>query len=110
MQPSPLNQPVGAIMRPLPRVFPETSLEAAAQVLRDTGGPLVAIYDKDKLQGVITESSVAEAIARGVQPHEPVSLAATPLGTALKPYSSGAEALRAFAGHNLSGFVVTDDF
>jgi CBS domain-containing protein len=110
MFPTPLSQPVGALMRPLPSVFPEASLEAAAAVLRDSGCPLVAISDGASLEGILTEASLAEALSRGALPTEPASLAATPTGGTLRPYMSGAEALRAFSGHFHSAFVVTDDY
>lgn len=95
-------------MRPTRSVAPDDSLQRAANELRLNGAELLPLAEDEFYFGVITEHSLAQAMANGVDLNEPARVAAEPAGT-IAPYASGAEALRRLTDPGVSHLVVVDD-
>lgn len=91
-----LSQPVQALMRPAPIVAPETSIEAAATIVRE-GGVGLALVVGGELLGAVTERTLFEALGNGVSPFAPATMAMTNWASFISPAASGAEALRRFS-------------
>jgi CBS domain-containing protein len=109
MVPDPLQQPVGALMRHCARLQSEDSIQTAAEVLRDEGVELIVVVEGDRLRGVVSQQSLAQALGEGRQPSESVMTAAASPAAVLRPYSTGAEALRTFAFTGGAPVVVLDE-
>jgi CBS domain-containing protein len=95
-------------MRPTHAVAPEDSLHRAASELRRNGGDLIPLAFDGVLEGVVTETSLARALAEGIDLNSAASLAALPAAT-IPPYATGAEALRRLAEEEMPCLVVVDD-
>lgn len=108
MPPAPLSQPVGALMRPTHCAFIEDSLSVAAQRMRENGLSLVPVLDGELLAGVVSESSLAHALAGGAQPNDSLKVALRPANQC-RPYNTGAEALRQLQEAGADVLVVADD-
>lgn len=106
--PNSLYAPVGSLMRPSTRVAPEDTLERAASELRRNGGTLVPVIQDDILVGVVTDTSLAIAMAEG-RSHLDPARDATVNAVTIAPYATGAEALRRLADENGLPLVVVDD-
>ncbi|MGV3615653.1 MAG: DUF1385 domain-containing protein [Fimbriimonas sp.] len=104
----PLTAPVGALMRPTTSVAPEDSLYRAASELRRNGGDHLPVARDGVLKGVVTEASLAQALAEGAEMTAPATTAAV-TASSIAPYASGAEALRRLAEEGLNCLVVVDD-
>jgi CBS domain-containing protein len=108
MAPDPLTLPVGALLRPTPKLAPEDSIEAAAACLREHGISLVPIAENGLFVGVLTEHDLARSLAAGLEPCESVSLAMSH-GKIVAPYLSGGEALELIEVSQSPALVVVDD-
>lgn len=95
-------------MRPTSMVAPEDSLHRAASELRRNGGDLLPLGVEGVLKGVVTEASLAMALAEGEDMNAPATRAAVTAST-IAPYASGAEALRKLAQEQIPTLVVVDD-
>jgi CBS domain-containing protein len=103
-----LSKPVGRLMRPTLTVHQEDSLGVAAEQLIENSAPLVPIVANERMIGVITEGSLARALAEGHHHRDPVTVALVE-APKIVPYQSGAEALRTFAETGAEVLVVVDD-
>ncbi len=91
---STLAQPVGALMRPSATLAPSDSLGRAARLLRESSAGIVPIAEEGMLVGIVSEASLSAALARGLDPLQPVTEAMQAAGATLPIYSTGSEALR----------------
>lgn len=107
-QPS-LAKPVGQLMRPIPRVWPTSTVLTAAAEIRDSGLPAVGVTDGATYIGIVTQASLTEALARGVSENDTVEKALDYQGIKLPPYAAGEEALTAFTELNISAIPIVDD-
>lgn len=82
------------------------SLKAAAETLREAGGPLLVTED-GIYRGVIGGREIAVALAEGALPTDPVGLHMAERGT-FSPAALGAEALRALVGAGIGEAAVVD--
>lgn len=89
-------------------VAPEDSLNRAASELRRNGCDILPVALDGLLKGVVTEATLALALAEGEDMNAPASIAAVTAST-IAPYASGAEALRRLAEEKLPALVVVDD-
>ncbi len=93
-------------MRPCTCMASESSLERAAATLR--GMRLIPIQRDGKLAGVITDHSLADALARGCSAFDTVECALTQHYGSIGPRETGAEALRRIAEGEFSSLLVVD--
>lgn len=109
MTPPPLASPVSTSMRPT--FFGELGLTlgAAATKMRENSGPALPILDDHRLVGVVTEKSLAGALANGFGELDHVDVAFTEELPVVKLYESGAEALRTMHKMGVGALVVVDD-
>ena len=111
MQQSPiLTKPVGSLMRPLPRVWTSASVSAAAHEIRDSGLPVVGVTEGFFYVAVVTQSSLAAALAEGVNPDDSVSRAYDKQTTTLPPYAPSEKALEIFGNGEVSAIPIVDDY
>ncbi len=103
-----LSRPVFEAMRAVVDVHPEDSLVRAASLLRDGHPGVLPVVDGRTLIGVVTDRSLAEAIALGRDPLDAVRSATQPY-LEVRPYASGAEALRLLVESGEPGLLVVDD-
>lgn len=108
MQPAPLSQPIGAIMRPTHSVHREDSLSAAAQAMRENGTSLIPVLENERFAGIVSEASLATAIAAGAEPNDQLTAALQP-GATCRSHETGAEGLRQFEQTGADALVVVDD-
>lgn len=95
-------------MRATTSVAPEDSLERAAAEMRRNGCGILPVVEDDAVLGVITEASLAESLANGVDHREAASTAMIP-GDKIPPYATGAQALRVLAENGGLPLLVVDD-
>jgi hypothetical protein len=95
-------------MRPTKRVAPEDSISTATRQMRENGAGLLPVVLDDKVQGVLTESRLTQALAGGMDLSSAVSGTMVSWAT-IAPYRSGAEALRQLEDMELATLVVVDD-
>lgn len=103
-----LSAPVGALMRPTLRIDRGDSISLAVVRLRENGAGLIPVVDGDRVCGVVTELSLAHAMAEDHQPNDSVEEATVTCPT-IHPYETGAEAFRRCLDGNEGTLVVTDD-
>lgn len=103
-----LAVPVGSLMRPSSHLEPEDSLDRAATELRRSGNGMIPIVRDSKVIGMVTETSLALALANVVHPSSPITDAMVP-APLIQPYAPAAEALRLFADGSESTLLVVDD-
>lgn len=105
-----LQKPIGALMRAVPTLSSEASVGSAAFALREEGSPIVAIVRGASIVGAVTEATLTQALGEGVDANEPVAAAYAKSTPLIRPYATGAEALRAFDAGNSQVLIVIDDF
>lgn len=105
-----LSMPIGALLRPLDPLDIHASIESAARVFRETGSGVLPIADRGEYAGRLRQSDLLEALARGVDPLQPVESIAASGGVAVQPYQSGADALRLLNDTGEPGIVVIDSY
>lgn len=103
-----LSSPVSVLMRPTARVSPDDSLGQVSIRLRNNGTILIPVVVDDRYAGVISESSLGKMLAASEDILGPASLATMP-GETIRPYESGAEALRKLEETHCVTLVVVDD-
>jgi CBS domain-containing protein len=104
-----LSRNVGTMMRPVPRIWLSSSMSSAAAEIRDSGLPAVAVTDGYLYVAMVSQRSLAEALAEGAQPSDSVQKAFDSRIQPLPPYAPGERALEAFATLNLDALPVVDD-
>lgn len=105
-------RPAGPLAAPVEPLSPDNSLQAAANHLIDYGVPAVPVVQDERYIGLVTESDIVRALARGAVPTSPVLLAIDPTAPpypTLLARSSASEALRLFEASRLPALAVTDD-
>lgn len=111
MQQSPsITKPVGILMRPLPRVWATASLSSAATEIRDSGLHAVGVTEGLFYVAVVTQNSLAAALAEGIHPDDSVEKAYDKHAVTLPPYAPSDKALELFAGGKVSVIPVVDDY
>ena len=95
-------------MRPVECLPPESSLESAADLLRETGAEIVPILNGKGLSGVVTQSSLGAALARGCSPYDSVETALDDGYQSIGGYETGAEALRRLTETSAPALLVQD--
>lgn len=96
-------------MRPTSFIERGDSLELAARRIRENGTVLIPIADGQRFIGIVTETSLASALANGCQPSDDAEAARCTESLTVAPHATGAEALRLFGEHRTPGLVVIDD-
>lgn len=109
MSASPLSRPIASLMRATFAVPVEDTLIVAAQKLRENGSELLPVCDGPFLRGVVSESSLARALADGAEEIAGVEQALLHPEPTIHHYESGAEALRRFEEFGVGTLVVVDD-
>lgn len=108
MTSDPLLQPVGERMRPASTVPADASLSMAADRMRESADSVVAVLDGFGLVGVVTEASLAQAVADGAAPDASLADAIRP-SRPITPWAMGAEALRRFHEDPADTLIVADE-
>lgn len=103
-----LSSPVGALMRPTHFVAPEDSIRRAAAEMRLNGSELIPVAREGVLVGVFNERILAQVLGDDRDLAEPVSEVMDEIET-IRPYDSGAEALRRLAEPGVNTLIVVDD-
>jgi hypothetical protein len=85
------------------------SLERAAREIRINGVGVLPVVDELTVVGMVTESTLATALADGHDLYASIECARVEAPT-IKPYETAAEALRLMASGPHSTLVVVDDF
>ncbi|HJP84031.1 MAG TPA: DUF1385 domain-containing protein [Fimbriimonadaceae bacterium] len=106
---SPLSQPISHLMRPTFMLGPESTLGGVADKLRENSAGVVPIVNGRELIGVVSERSLAHAIAMGAEPTDGVEKAFETELLSIPLYESGAEALRMFETFQCGALAVVDD-
>jgi CBS domain-containing protein len=102
-----LSAPVGSVMRPTLTVETVDSLARGASLFRENGASILPVVDGEgRLVGVLSDASLARALAETSEPTDAVGPYAEPAET-LEPYATAAEALR--RGEDGRTRVVVDD-
>lgn len=104
-----LSRPVSTLMRPTFFSPVEQSLGLTAQRLRENSAGMLPITDGARLVGVVTEASLATAIANGAEDSEPSQIALVAEPPIIRLYETGAEALRSFDRFQTGALIVVDD-
>lgn len=104
-----LNQPVGALLRPVTTAHAEDSLQRAATMLREQAVEMLPVAEGGVIAGAITQSDLTVALASGRSMHDPVRSAMRKPPYTIRPYATGAEALRMLHTSGEGTLVVTDD-
>lgn len=103
-----LSRSVGSLCQPVVPIGVESSLQLAADRMREMGLPALPVSDGGKILGSLDERDLREALSAGFDPHSAVgSLPLTRLPM-LYAGASGAEALRVFEEERVSCAVVVD--
>ncbi|HEY3780781.1 MAG TPA: DUF1385 domain-containing protein [Fimbriimonadaceae bacterium] len=87
---------------------PESSLDRAAALLRNAPFGLIPVQEGNTLLGVVTESTLAEAMARGCGPYDSVVVALDTKNPNIQSHETGAEALRKISESGTSSLLVVD--
>jgi len=95
-------------MRQIEYLLPENSLERAADLLRETGAEMAPVLNGNGLGGVVTQASLAEALAKGCSPFDSVETALDSGYKIIGGYETGAEALRRLTETGASALLVLD--
>ncbi|MBM3614116.1 MAG: cyclic nucleotide-binding/CBS domain-containing protein [Alphaproteobacteria bacterium] len=91
-------------------VTPDTTIRAAAQIMRDAHISCLAIATDGRLQGIVTARDFTnKVLAEGIDPSRPVSavMAADPL--VLSPDSLGSDILHTMLEHRIGHLPVVED-
>ncbi|MBX3118498.1 MAG: DUF1385 domain-containing protein [Fimbriimonadaceae bacterium] len=108
MQPDSLGQPISALVRTTTALEPWESLARAAKLFRETVFDRLPVVEEDRVVGVVTQQSLALALAGGAIFEEPVSLAMVTDAPTITPLATGAEALRMMAETGVPELIVVD--
>lgn len=108
MAPSFLSQPVAVLARACTPVPAEDSVAVVARRLRESGTGIVPIVSDGLYAGAVTERSLAEGLARGVDNGAPVTEILDTAELRVSIHMTGAEALRLFADLRVPGLIVAD--
>ena len=98
------------MMRPLPRVWTSASVAAAAHEIRDSGLPAVGVTEGFFYVAVVTQTSLAAALAAGIHPDDTVTQAYDKSAVTLPPYAPGEKALEIFASGDVTAIPIVDDY
>lgn len=96
-------------MRPVECLDASSSLERAAALVRQHSPGVVPIQKGSSFVGVITERTLAEALANGCTPFDPAEAAAKADFPTIGVHESGAEALRRLASGSETSLLVLDE-
>ena len=97
-------------MRPLPRVWTSASVNAAAHEIRDSGLPAVGVTEGFLYVALVTQASLAKALAEGVGPEDSVSKAYDENAVTLPPYAPADRALELFSKPETTAIPIVDDY
>ena len=109
-QSSLLSTPVSALVKRAPiTLAPETSIQAAAQLMGEGRVSSVLLAVDGKLVGVVTDRDMRNrVVAQNLAPHRPISDIATPNPLHVSHNSPAFEALLLMARHNIHHLPVMD--
>ncbi len=101
----PLIQPAGLLARPIEPLHPEDSLHRAAFIIRTTVGHVAPVTAGGRYIGVVSESSLEQILAEGIDLTNPVVDAVVSHPT-IAASATGAEVLRVLQSSNVDQLVV----
>lgn len=103
-----LGRPIGTLCQPVVPVGIESSLQLAAERMRDLGLPALPVSDGSRIVGVLDERDLTQALSAGFE--QTASVSSLPLTTLPMLFASatGAEALRIFEEQRAPCVVVVD--
>ena len=96
-------------MRPVDALQIETSLERGAALLRESTLELLPVQHNGALAGVLTQRTLAQALARGCDPADSVEVALSDDFQTIGAHATGAEALRLMNEGNHTSLLVVGD-
>ena len=103
----PLDQPLGALLRPPIHIGTEGSLGEAARRIRESGAAALAVMGSKGFEGGVCESSLLRALSEGRTSHDSVLTAIDDMPV-LGIESSGAEGLQTLTKLNVPAAFVED--
>ncbi|MEQ1821405.1 MAG: DUF1385 domain-containing protein [Fimbriimonadaceae bacterium] len=104
----PLIQPAGLLARPIEELRPEDSLHRAAHIIRSTVGHVAPVMGGGRYIGVVSETSLEQALAESVEPTQPV-LDAVVSHPTIAASATGAEVLRVLRSSAVDQLVVLSE-
>lgn len=104
----PLQQPIGALMRPVEPLQAEDSLQVAAERMREEGLEVVPVSRGGVYIGAITPASLVRAVGAGYSPLDAVNNHLDPHWPALPGDALGVEGLRLLEDLRVPVVVVLD--
>ena len=110
MSSSPLSRPISTFMRGTFVADGSATIGTAAAKLRENSAGVLPVAQDSILVGVVTEQSLAAALANGAQHSDGIETAFVQEPAVVRTYDSGAEALRMFEGSGAPALVAVDDF
>ena len=109
MSPTPLSRPISTLMRGTFVADVSATLGMAASKLRENSAGILPVAKESVLIGVVTEQSVAVALANGAMHSDGIEVAFVAQPPLIRTYDTGAEALRTFETTGSAALVVVDD-
>ncbi len=104
-----LGRPIGTLCQPVVPVGVDSSLQLAAERMRDLGLPALPVSDGPRIVGVIVERDLTQALSAGFEQTAAVSSLPLTQLPMLYAGASGAEALRVFEDQRVPCVVVVDN-
>lgn len=103
-----LGRPIGSLCQPVVPVGSESSLQLAAERMRDLGLPALPVSEGSRVIGALDEGDLTQALSAGFE--ETASVSSLPLTKLpmLFANATGAEALRIFEEQRVPCVVVVD--
>lgn len=107
--PDMLALPAGALARMVEPVESVVSIRAAARHLVENGVDVCPVTDEGRYIGAIGQRELARALAEGLDPTTPVEKITRTDAVTIRPYETGAQALRRMEEYGQLYAVVVDD-
>lgn len=101
--------PVGSLVRPIDPLASFDSLKRCASRMIEAGLPSLPVTVDNHVVGVVSEASLAKALAAGLSPESSIGPLMTQAPPTIRPYESLASALRLLEESGFSFLLVADD-
>ena len=104
----PATTKVKTLMRPAPKIEPDTSLGKAARLMIESGVRQAPVFEHGKLRGFITEDAIIHATVAQEWGNTPVEKIMTKAPYTVEAHRSVGAVLSLFKEHNISHMPVVD--